>query len=608
MTTSDDAGPIPVQLAELDAWLDACEAELERRRYREQFRDETCRRLDRVRTLRELAQQSASADLDDTLQSLERNLEAYLHSLQVENRALPAVPPALSQRDALPAQPGAEHRAPLELAADWAEPQLAAEDLAEFSEALEIGDGLDLALLAATASTDDADDVTAEKAAVAERLRVTLEGLLTELTDPDLKTPAAGDGCIEARRSCTYRAAICRAAGAAAEAEASRVSGRVQQLVTDIRNSLQFDSDEAEHFPFDDRYWEAGPSRSSPAWWQQTAAAYTALPDAHAAMRWYRENASLFAQSPPSDLLEAIGARQQILFRLLSNTNGKDRYQRQVYDWLLDTINETNCYLFTLSPNTTDSELVEKSATLDQQLTAAHAAAAAAFKSDSEQRILREVTGMIAEPGFAKGRRKGEDADRLRASLEEWLKCKLPVTHKGIRSLLIALPESFLVGADIPPRFMSAVREEKARQARLTAKVQAPDDDAASKGARSLTDRELEELRLWLDRRRVLILGGTPKSAVTKQLKEALGEDLIEWKGTAKNSTAAQFESSIKRAYVLIVIIKFAGHDFSEKGKEWVGRGSGVFLQAQTYSAQSLLRLLHNQANGIAPKVPLLGK
>jgi len=295
--------------------------------------------------------------------------------------------------------------------------------------------------------------------------------------------------------------------------------------------------------------------------------------------------------------LNAIAAVQQALYQTLEDLSGRDRLQSELYNNVLEAAKQTG-YLSALNAETDLSELETLGKSLDQTLAAIRRETtenqARQAKEARKQAALSAIsTFFVQHPTLiASATTSKQDRDALLPLLDECIAAGIPPSNVQIRNALLVSGIYLLEGLPKYSRILDAVITERQRRGiDGTSKEGEIEENGPSE---SVIEADKELVRLFAEDQRILILGGVPRQRVCEELKEALNCTDIKWLESKKSDKAMKFQTEIKKTNILLLLKNFAGHDMSEKGREWIKSTGGHFIYLPGgYGVNQIIHQLH---------------
>jgi hypothetical protein len=375
------------------------------------------------------------------------------------------------------------------------------------------------------------------------------------------------------------RALACSLARIQMEADAAGGFAPIERAVTALRNNMElaryYEDETSEALPFHPPAWTDPDTRLSAEDWAEMAQLYTSVAEAQQGMDWYLLHKEYLGEKSRLDLLNAVGAAQQMLFRALEDWQGNDRLQAELYGSLREAANAVG-YLSSLHPDTKWETLEKLAQALPALITKAQQEIAdrqekgkkEARKAAAIQAILQWKPeyegGEPSEAAIAKAR------ETLLPRLDECLAAGVPPTNVQVRGALLQTAPALLDGLPRYAKFRDAVLVERQRKGLDIPPILEADE---TEDEEDLPDAQVtqttELLRLMLDGQKALILGGSARPQVAQKLRERLGCAEVEWMDSKKGDRMSRFKTPISRADVLVVVKKFASHEMTDKGREW---------------------------------------
>ncbi len=330
-------------------------------------------------------------------------------------------------------------------------------------------------------------------------------------------------------------------------------------------------------------------------YWTDLASAYQLTADAQDAFDWYLQN-----KITNKELLNTIGAAQQLLYRILQEENMSDSSQQKLYQCILDETKSTG-FIGSLNPAVPNNDLRSLAGQLKNVFTT--------VKTDKQRRDESEQRRQDQESAMAQLKQLlesnphlGKNPDTLPADrqllLEVLDQCKqasLPPSHKEIKTMLVPLC-FLLTGQSKYKTFLKYAFEEKQRL-EAADKLKTLDNESQQEES-SISDEELQQwvdsLQTVLQGKKIVIAGGQKPQQETREWLEQHLNAETKWLWGSADSPATKFEADVRKADILMVVIKISGHDMSEKGKKWMDETGGVFIPVKCgFGRKGLVKTLY---------------
>lgn len=442
-----------------------------------------------------------------------------------------------------------------------------------------------------------------ERQAQTETLRLELDAIAAQWTQIDAEGLLDKQGALRRPQAFALRALACQVGSAYARARECGLAAEVRTTVRRLRNQMEmareFAHDRADCLPFAEECWSEEAHCLNGHEWQHLAARYADMERAQTAYYWYCEHQETLGQPFRLDLLNAIGAMQQSLFRALEYFGGGDRLQGDLYGCLLESARSIGGYLTTLRPEMTDEELETTGSTLEGLMQRAEQEAAD-NKARQEKESRRNDALAAALAFFTQNITAGgssatltTDRKHLLPLLKECLATGVPPTNVQVRNALLLNGPRLLENQSGCERILEAVLAERKRRG-MDALAQEPEDAGEEEPSDTAVAEFLQMVRPFTEGQKLLILGGVPRQRVCEELEQTLGCAEVKWPQSKKSDRASKFQTDIKRADMLLLVKNFASHDMSEKGREWIKGAGGHFVFIPSgYGVNQLINQLY---------------
>ncbi|HSV74473.1 MAG TPA: hypothetical protein VLH79_12010 [Chthonomonadales bacterium] len=425
-----------------------------------------------------------------------------------------------------------------------------------------------------------------------------IEGIGAQASEFLAQGVTRGDGSTDRSRLFALRAMGARVRALHAEAEAigalEIAGGKALTVLTDLDGARPGANDRFAAAPFTHWMYGAGEQAPAPEDWNTLADAYGLTAEAQEAWEWFGGRAAAAGDTDPTPLLNAIAARQQMLFRALGRMGADDELQLDFYVRLKDHARRTSHFLKTLEQQCSDATLAQEAGLMEER----RARFEESIKRVAAQReIVERCEAAIRAVEDWHGvwgpcREEAASLEASREALEPLLRAcaeaKVPPTNVRVRSALLDRGLE-LLAADGP---FAKVREAVAQERRRRGLDTVEEADAVEE---PLDDEMLalaEQVAPHTRDRSVLIVGGVPRATVVNRLAPLLQAE-VRWLQCEKNDKPAKFRTAIEHADILLVLKNLTGHSTSEKGRDWVKAKGGQFvLVTAGHGAKQLLHRL----------------
>ncbi len=327
--------------------------------------------------------------------------------------------------------------------------------------------------------------------------------------------------------------------------------------------------------------------------WEELAEAYEGLIPAVAAFDWFRDHATELKKAEAEELLNAIGASQQRLFRLLDEAfAGGDDQQKQLYAEVRDSGVALSIYVESLHPTVSDGELAQRAARLEKRFRD--------LRTGVEKRLaqvhtLAGLQALLAEPRFGI---QDKDGERLQAAARACLEAGVPKTKPELRNSLLEWEVLLEGDARLHP-LLEEIRREKERRLKKGDPL-GEDDEAAGKKLTTEVERLRQELLAHTRGKRCLFVGGHVRAEHRERIQAALELATLEWPETDRfDASPHAFAADVKRNDIVVLLIRFMRTGMKgvtelcrEEGKPVVRlpRGLGVGRVVTNFHEQLLPR------------------
>lgn len=333
--------------------------------------------------------------------------------------------------------------------------------------------------------------------------------------------------------------------------------------------------------------------------WDTLCHLYETCAAAGDAMGWYWENEEALSEHTRIDLLNAVAAAQQQLYRNVERLRRRDEVVLELYRQIRSAGQGTG-FLRALSADMTNDELSELSARGERIFCDARLEVEEQ-RAQAERGLRKDaaIATVIAWDEALEGRAvtsESLDADRkqLCALLDDCLTAGVPPTNVKVRSAILDTAPVLLADQAKYSKFLDAVLAERVRRGLDTVEVVPSQAEVRDENLDMLIKSVVEFTR----GRRVVMLGGKSRSQVAQELQELL-ECEVSWPDSDRGDKFGKFSSTLKKADVVLLLKNFASHELfhgskdamAANGKHFVVLPSGygvkqVLYQLSLYAAK----------------------
>jgi hypothetical protein len=551
----------------LDAYLEDVRERRDRRRRDREQRRMLERAIEKV--LAEIAesQQPEDAEIAEELQAVLREFQERMRRLTVSQRAVGGIPGAEEQ----PAEAAPEASQPTEPA----RPQM----------------------------TEEEED------ALVQPLLARIERIADEWRRLDEREAGPNGETLARNDAFRIRALVCALGAVLAEAFEQGVQHRIEQDVLRLRDQIAFGrvllGDEDYCMLFAEEMWNPTTGGLPSEAWADLERLYLETADAQEIYAWYVQTCDVLSVEQRRELLNGIAAVQQRLFRRLKQHSMEDKLQGGLYRDLLDNA-KSEGFLSALHAQTSDAKLAGWARALPdtfanlqnevkrlRELQAKREACASAI-----DRVL-EWHREVSERELTADQIEAE-ASRVHALLDACIAAGVPPTNREVRGALLEWGPVLLEDQPKYAKILEAVLAERKRQGIDQAPTEEEEHGEDDEGEPTETAAALYKATIapFVAHKRVLILGGQPRERVCDELKETLDLADARWLPSKASDKAGKFEAEIKKADILLLAKNFAGHDMSEKGREWIRSVGGHFIYLPSgYGVNQIVFQLYKYVN-----------
>ncbi len=326
--------------------------------------------------------------------------------------------------------------------------------------------------------------------------------------------------------------------------------------------------------------------------WNHLAKVYSLTAEAQDAMNWCHE-----ADCYPTELINTIAARQQMLYVLAEQAGYRDENQQSLFHAIKARPNAE--FILGLSPTLAYHDLSCIAGKLQSEWQQAQRR-----RDDllaQEQKNAMRDQAMSQLKSLVEGRadfgtdtsRFEEDKAALHGALDICTKAGIPASCKDVTSLIGPSADRLLRGTARFKNHMKYAVEHlnKAKRDEEADRLDREEDIEA-------TDTQLRDWIASLKPKvagKVLTIagGGRPQDTIVATLKSNLPFSDVSWLYGEQLNTSRKIQSNIKKSDIFLVVIKFISHDVSENGKKWMQEKGGDFIALRAgFGFKSILKAL----------------
>lgn len=406
----------------------------------------------------------------------------------------------------------------------------------------------------------------------------------------------------ESNRQAPRLAAGCAIEQISAEGINYGVDGSVEQDIRGLRETIDDIRDACADIkppaiPFDAKYrFSANGKPDVPATgWAELERLFAAAAGACAGLAWCDAHWQDVDNEKCRLLLNSIGAHCQLLRKALDAHNARDGAQLEMYNWIKDLARDSGCFLTSLVPETVTEDLVIHSSLYETYLAEAKCNWKANNTAREKARVKESARAyferLMAEQSGSEI--QDEYRSKLLGALDGLNAAGIPYSDKKVREALLFTGPSLLSGEPRFEKLLTSIAEERSRRGLDTSPC-SDGEVGTEEDIASVLPRELDCVREWATGLKLLIMGGVPRQKTRDELMGQLGFTEVVWGESKPSDKAQKFRSAINKADVVMVLKNFAGHDMSEKGREWARANGAHFLMLPSgYGVNQIIQQLY---------------
>ena len=321
-----------------------------------------------------------------------------------------------------------------------------------------------------------------------------------------------------------------------------------------------------------------GGAMLGPQTWSRLAGLYDACVTAADAMDWYEQNEEQLTETARIDMLNAVSAAQQRLYRRPESLIRRDDAVQELYR-RVRAAGQKTAFIRALSSHADEEELTElagRCAEIWHELRVEVSAAQA--QAERQARKEAAVSAVTAWSEAREGRSLteeslSEDRAEIGRLLEECLSAGVPSTNVKVRAALLDTAPVLLAGEARYAKFLEAVMTERTRRSLDAVAVEAPQPEVRDEDLDLLVHSALEFTR----GKKIVMLGGKSRPQVAQELQARL-ECEVSWLDSDNGDKFAKFASVIKKADVVLLLKNFASHELFYASKDAMAEAGKHFI------------------------------
>ena len=430
------------------------------------------------------------------------------------------------------------------------------------------------------------------------------------------------DGVLNRPACFRMRGLACSLARIQTEAEnvgmASEIKKPANTLSDKMALARTFAGDSSKVLPFDENAWAYAEPPISVDYWVELEHLYSRVAEAQEIWEWFFTIEEL-GYVIKRDLLNAIGAAQQMVFRVLDEHEGRDWLQGDLYGNLRKETDDVG-FLISLNPDTGWDDLDKMAKALPTQYAKAkHEVESAKVKREKEERkkaAIEAVQEWHKESDLKDTSEKAIDVQRekLLPILDECIAAGVPASNVPVRTALLNTAPILLKDLYPYAKFLDAVCAERKRKNMdcillpETEEIE-EEDDIPDAQMRECTDF----VRLIVENQKVLILGGCARPQVAENLKDKLGCADVKWADSKKGDPISKFKTQIRHTDIVVLVKNYSSHEMVDKGRDLAKEfGKMLVLLPSGYGVNKIIQQMYDQLvsdvslkKNVAP--PLIG-
>ena len=340
--------------------------------------------------------------------------------------------------------------------------------------------------------------------------------------------------------------------------------------------------------------WEGVPPFGSvmlsPQAWRPLAELYDACVVAGEAMSWYEENEEHLSEQARIDLLNAISAAQQRLYRRPESVVRHDDPVQELYQ-RVRTAGSRTAFIRALSAHASDAELPALAGRCFPLLRDLRAEVEEA-RRQAERAARKEaaVAAVVAWEVSLEGRGVAAeslepDRQALCALLDECLAAGVHTSNIKVRAAILGTAPVLLEGQSKYAKFLEAVTLEREKRSLAAVEVAPPEIEVRDEEL----GRLVEVVASFACGKKIVMLGGKCRPQVAQELCGLLKCEMT-WLDSDRGDKFTKFASSVKKADAVLMLKNFASHElfYGSKGA-MEGDGKHFVVIPSGYSVKQVV-------------------
>lgn len=325
--------------------------------------------------------------------------------------------------------------------------------------------------------------------------------------------------------------------------------------------------------------------------WSSLSHLYEDCAAAGEALDWYRTHEAEVPDHLRVDVLNAVAAAQQRLYRNPDGTGKRDDALHEMYR-RIRAVGENTGFLRALSPSVGEAELLEFVAS-SERLFQDVRAEVEERQARAEREASRDtaVVAVVAWEEALEGRAitvesVENDRQALCALLDACIAVGVSPTNIKVRAAILDTAPVLLEGLPKYGKFLEAVKAERTKRSLAAVEVAPPEVEAKDGDLERLIGSIAEFTR----GKTLVMLGGKSRPKVVQEL-ESLLECEIAWHDSDPGDKFAKFAARVRKADVVLLLKNFASHEIfyaskdamAADGKHFVVLPSGYGVKQVAY-------------------------
>ena len=347
------------------------------------------------------------------------------------------------------------------------------------------------------------------------------------------------------------------------------IPSQVKTLRYKMASARYTAEDYCQVLPFDPKFWTSETQSLTEEEWDELSRCYEGAAEADEVLDWYVKESEALSTRTRVALLNAIGAKQQMLFRALTKHNADDMLLKYLFYDFRDATASAG-YLSSQDEFATWEELIAIGGDLQNR----YAEAQSEVKARSAiKELLEWVNDYLCLSCL--GYSAAEIQDQLGPLLDACSVAGVPPTNTQVLEALLQVDSDVLYGLAKRSTYVRGALQQLQRRDRLSNVIALPEEVSFTNVDMGKYTAEVSKVAKG---KRILVLGGTAKAKLETTLKKMLDCAEVDWVSSHKRRHIGDFETEICRTDIVIVIEKIANHSMTLGGGDLAKKHGKLYV------------------------------